>query len=155
VRIAAWICGAQHESSDKLHAGNASATSLTAMDLLKRTNQAGAVAVEGVYVAHFLSNADQYGEGIVVVDDGRIHGGDLDHVYIGKYALAENEFSATLDVSNHSGRFSSVLGPLAQYRLTLKGTVKKQQDITCHGTVEERPDLAIQINLRKLSALAR
>ncbi len=125
------------------------------MDMLKRANQAGDVAVEGVYVAHFLSNADQYGEGIVVVEGGKIHGGDLDHVYIGKYALGNNEFLATLDVSNHSGRFSSVLGTLAQYRLTLKGKVKQQQDITCHGTVVERPGLAIQINLRKLSALAR
>jgi hypothetical protein len=125
------------------------------MDLLKRPRQAGAVEVEGVYVAHFLSKADHYGEGIVVVDGGRIHGGDLDHVYVGKYALSNDEFSATLEVSNHSGTFSSVLGPLAQYRLALKGKVKKHQDITCHGTVEERPDLAIQINLHKLSALAR
>ena len=125
------------------------------MDLLKRASQAGDVVVEGVYVAHFLSNADQYGEGIVVVDSGRIHGGDLDHVYVGNYSLENDEFSATLEVSNHSGKFSSVLGPLAHYRLTLNGKVKKQQDITCHGTVEERPDLAIQINLHKISPLAR
>jgi hypothetical protein len=125
------------------------------MDLLKSASQAGSVAVEGVYVAHFMSNADQYGEGVVVVDGGRIHGGDLDHVYVGKYSLANNEFSASLDVSNHSGRFSSVLGPLAHYRLTVNGKVKKQQDITCRGTVEERPDVAIQINLHKISALVR
>jgi hypothetical protein len=109
--------------------------------------------VEGVYSAHFLSNADQYGEGIVVVDGGRIHGGDLDHVYIGKYTLVNNEFSATLDVANYSGKFSSVLGPLAQYRLTLSGVVKKAQDITICGKIDERPDLSIQINLHKVSQL--
>ena len=125
------------------------------MDLLKRATQAGRIVVDGVYSAHFLSNANQYGEGVVVVDGGRIHGGDLDHVYIGKYSLANNEFSATLDVSNHSGRFSSVLGPLAHYRLTLNGKMKKQQDITCRGTVQERPELAIQVNLHKISPLVR
>jgi|KBSMisStandDraft_5_1062788.scaffolds.fasta_scaffold99647_3 hypothetical protein len=125
------------------------------MDQSKSADQAGRSVVEGVYSAHFLSNADRYGEGIVVVDGGKIHGGDLDYVYIGKYSLSNNEFSASLDVSNHSGRFASVLGPLTHYRLTLNGKVKKHQDVTCHGTVEERPDLAIQINLHKLSPLAR
>ena len=68
------------------------------MDQSKSADQAGR-AVEGVYSAHFLSNADRYGEGIVVVDGGKIHGGDLDYVYIGKYSLSNNEFSASLDVS--------------------------------------------------------
>src|SRR5262245_27021647 len=116
---------------------------------------AGGLIVEGVYAARFLSNADQYGEGIVVVDGGRIHGGDLDHVYIGKYSLVNNEFSASVDVKNYSGRISSVLGPLTHYQLTLNGIVKKSQDITVRGKVEERPDLSIQINLHKVSPLVR
>ena len=111
--------------------------------------------VQGVYAAQFLSNANKYGEGIVVLDDGRIHGGDLDHVYIGKYSLVDNEFSATVDVANYSGSISSVLGQLAHYRLTLNGIVKKAQDITTHGKIEGRPDLAIQINLHKVSELVR
>ena len=125
------------------------------MGQLKRAHQAGAAAVDGVYVAHFMSKSEQYGQGIVVVDGGRIHGGDLDHVYVGKYALENDEFSASLDVSNHSGTFTSVLGSLPHYRLALNGKVKKQQDITCRGTVEERPGLAIQINLHKVSPLVR
>jgi hypothetical protein len=125
------------------------------MATLKSANQAERAVVEGVYSAHFLSSADQYGEGIVVVHGGKIHGGDLDYVYIGTYSLTNSEFSASLEVSNHSGRFASVLGPLTHYRLTLNGKLKKHQDITCHGTVEERPDLAIQINLHKLSPLVR
>jgi hypothetical protein len=119
----------------------------------KRAMAAGDLRVEGVYSAHFLSNADQYGEGIVVVDGGRIHGGDLDHVYIGKYTLVSNEFSATVNVANYSGKFSSVLGPLAQYRLMLNGVVKRAQDISICGKVEERPDISIQINLHKISPL--
>ena len=125
------------------------------MDSSKTARQAECRVVDGVYSAHFLSNVDQYGEGIIVVDNGKIHGGDLDHVYIGHYSLVNNGFSATLDVSNHSGNFSSVLGPLAHYRLTLNGKVKKQQDITCRGKVEGRPDLAIQVNLHKISLLVR
>jgi hypothetical protein len=122
---------------------------------MEKSMVAGAATVEGVYVAQFLSNTNKFGEGIVVVDRGRIHGGDLDHIYIGKYSLANNEFSATLEVSNHSGCFSSVLGSLAHYRLTANGKVKKSQDITCRGKVEGRPDLSIQINLHKVSSLAR
>jgi hypothetical protein len=113
---------------------------------------AGGVTVEGVYAAQFLSNADQYGEGIVVLDSGRIHGGDLDHVYTGHYSLVNNEFSATVDVANYSGKLSSVLGQLTHYRLTLNGIIRAR-DITVTGKVEERPNLAIQINLHKVSQL--
>jgi T3SS negative regulator,GrlR len=80
--------------------------------------------VDGVYAAQFLSNANQYGEGIVVLDGGRIHGGDLDHVYIGNYSLVNNEFVATVDVANYSNTITSVFGELPQYRLTLKGILK-------------------------------
>jgi len=111
--------------------------------------------IQGVYAAQFLSNANKYGEGIVVLENGRIHGGDLDHVYIGTYALLDNKFSATVDVANYSGSMSSVLGQVAHYRLTLHGIFKKAQDITTHGTVEGRPDLDIQINLHKVSELVR
>ena len=111
--------------------------------------------VDGVYAAQFVSNASQYGEGIVVLDGGRIHGGDLDHVYVGRYSLAGNEFSATVEVANYSSNLSSVFGGLEHYRLTLNGTIKKGQDITTHGKVEGRPDLAIQINLHKVSELVR
>ncbi len=109
--------------------------------------------VEGIYAAQFLSNADQYGEGIVVLDGGRIHGGDLDHTYAGRYSLLNNEFSATVQVTNYSGRISSVLGQLMDYQLALNGTVKEPHDITVRGTVEGRPGLTIQINLHKVRRL--
>jgi T3SS negative regulator,GrlR len=115
----------------------------------------GGPLIQGVFAAQFLSNTNKYGEGIVVLDSGRVHGGDLDHVYVGTYSLLDNTFSATVDVANYSGSISSVLGHMAHYRLTLHGIVKKAQDITTHGTVEGRPDLDIQINLHKVSELVR
>ena len=115
---------------------------------------AGTPTVEGVYAASFLSNLNQYGQGIIVLDGGRVHGGDLDYAYIGKYSVAHNEIVATVDVANYSGGFTSVLGDLAQYRLTLNGRIRAQE-MTVSGKVEGRPDLKIQINLRKISPIVR
>lgn len=122
------------------------------MDLLKRANEVGRRGVEGVYAAQFVSNADQYGEGIIVLDEGRIHGGDLDNVYVGTFSVTDNEISATVEITNYSGNVSSVVG-LRQYRLTLKGTMKNPQNVTVSGVVEGRGDLAIKVNLHKLSHL--
>ena|SRR4030095_8530136 len=122
------------------------------MDVLKRAVEAGRRAVEGIYAAQFVSNADQYGEGIIVLDKGKIHGGDLDNVYVGTFSVTNNEIAATVDITNYSGNLSSVVG-LRQYRLTVKGAMKNSQNITVAGVVEGRADLAIKVNLRKLSHL--
>ena len=122
------------------------------MDVLKRAVEAGRRAVEGIYAAQFVSNADQYGEGIIVLDKGKIHGGDLDNVYVGTFSVTNNEIAATVDITNYSGNVSSVVG-LRQYRLTVKGAMKNSQNITVAGVVEGRADLAIKVNLRKLSHL--
>ena len=122
------------------------------MDVLKRAVEAGRRAVEGIYAAQFVSNADQYGEGVIVLDKGKIHGGDLDNVYVGTFSVRNNEIAATVDITNYSGNVSSVVG-LRQYRLTVKGAMKNSQNITVAGVVEGRADLAIKVNLRKLSHL--
>ncbi|HKR80051.1 MAG TPA: GrlR family regulatory protein [Nitrospira sp.] len=122
------------------------------MDVLKRAVEAGRRAVEGIYAAQFVSNADQYGEGIIVLDKGKIHGGDLDNVYVGTFSVRNNEIAATVDITNYSGNVWSVVG-LRQYRLTVKGAMKNSQNITVAGVVEGRADLAIKVNLRKLSHL--
>lgn len=122
------------------------------MDILKRASEAGRRAIEGIYAAQFMSNADQYGEGIIVLDKGKIHGGDLDNVYVGTFSVANNDIAATVEITNYSGNVSSVLG-LRQYRLTLKGAMKTPQNITVSGVVEGRADLAIKVNLHKLSHL--
>ena len=108
--------------------------------------------VEGVYAASFLSNLNQYGQGIIVLDGGRIHGGDLDYAYTGKYSFTDNDIVATVDVANYSGGFTSVMRDLPHYRLTLNGRIKAHE-MTVSGEVEGRPDLKIQINLRKISPL--
>jgi hypothetical protein len=122
------------------------------MDVLKRAVEVGRRAVEGIYAAQFVSNADQYGEGVIVLDKGKIHGGDLDNVYVGTFSVRNNEIAATVDITNYSGNVSSVVG-LRQYRLTVKGAMKNSQNITVAGVVEGRADLAIKVNLRKLSHL--
>ena len=122
------------------------------MDLLKSASQAARRGVEGIYSVQFLSSIDQYGEGIIVLDKGRIHGGDLDNVYIGTFSFSNHEISATVDITNYSGNVSSVVG-LRQYRLTLKGAMKTPQNITVAGVVEGRTDLSIKVNLHKLSQL--
>jgi hypothetical protein len=122
------------------------------MVALKRAIEAGRRAAEGIYAAQFVSNADQYGEGIIVLDKGKIHGGDLDNVYVGTFSVMNDDIAATVEITNYSGNVSSVLG-LRQYRLTLKGAMNNPQNITVRGVAEGRADLAIKVNLRKLSHL--
>jgi hypothetical protein len=92
------------------------------------------------------------GIGILVIDGGAMHGGDLHHNYRGKYRFVANEVSSTVEIENYSGTSNSVLGQLREFRLASTGTVT-DQDFHLAGAVEDRPDLTIWIDLKKIGEL--
>jgi hypothetical protein len=108
--------------------------------------------ITGIYSAKFWSGDNRMGIGIVVIDGGAMHGGDLHYIYRGKYRFVDNTVSSTVEVENYSGTLDSALGPLNSFRLALTGTVMGQ-NFDLSGSVENRPNLTIRIELKKIGNL--
>ncbi|ECF2367211.1 TPA: GrlR family regulatory protein [Salmonella enterica] len=70
----------------------------------------------GIYRVCFESNQSSFGEGIVVVCDGKAYGGDIGFTFRGELNNPELELS----ISRYNDEIPSVLGVEGDYQLILR-----------------------------------
>jgi len=89
------------------------------------------MSIEALWTVSFASNLGISGAGVVVFETGRLFGGDPDYIYLGKYDVTPDgqKLTGEVDVSNHSGRLSSIFGGLSDFKLKIEGTVPKSDAI--------------------------
>jgi len=113
------------------------------------------MTLNGIYAAVFIANQDAVGAGVIVIDGGRLHGGDTSFFYRGKYRLDgqnEKKITANVEVEKHSPYLESVYGQLDSYRLTLTGIIQPT-GFTLSGQVAGQSELTMDIQLRRVSNL--
>ena len=75
----------------------------------------------GIYYVIFESNLGIPGDGLVVVDKGRVYGGDHQFLYRGSYQEREVDIEAEIFVRHFRGEFKSVFGNILNFYLILSG----------------------------------
>ncbi len=111
----------------------------------------------GIYLIGFRSNLMDFGSGLVVVDDGTIHGGDANYAYRGRYQvggtlLTGTTVTAQIHVSHHTGPLNSVFGPLREFDLNLTGSAD-ENSFTLSGPIAGHPQYTISIKGDKKAPL--
>ena len=104
----------------------------------------------GIYLATFQSSLGHFGSGIVVIENGKIHGGDTGYVYTGTYKENIPNASATIAVKNFDPQQPSVFGMLNHCHLTLVGTVSGSS-FSMAGSIMQQPDQRIAISGRLIA----
>ncbi len=103
----------------------------------------------GLWAIEFISTINLVGTGVLVLNDGRLLGGDEGFYYAGTYHITPpNEISAQLNVTRFNPNNISVFGDIDQFTLNFKGTVK-DQDFEGIGTTTFNPTLKIRIRGKK------
>lgn len=106
----------------------------------------------GIYHVRF-SSAQDSGEGLIVVKDGSINGGDFGYLYHGTIASDDANLSAALTVERWNQSHVSIFGSIAKFGLSLAGTEDATASrFTLRGTVVGQPALQISIEGHRLSA---
>jgi hypothetical protein len=93
------------------------------------------------------------GEGLVVLSDGKAHGGDPTYLYAGAYEGDTENFTAKIDVSHWNGPRDSIFGPVDKIILTLAGKEKSPGLIVGSGQ-PLGSSAQMQFEMRKLRDLA-
>jgi hypothetical protein len=109
---------------------------------------------DGIYSASFVAGGSPGGTGVVVVEGGRLQGGDSAYFYKGKFRLADpNGTSAVVDVQRYSNIFDSIFGKRDSYRLILTGVAEGDGGFTLSGHIEGEPQSLIMIKLARIADL--
>ena len=98
----------------------------------------------GIYYVTFSAATTDFGWGLVVVDNGKLHGGDLSYLYRGRYEVNAGILEASIQVSHYQGALNSVFGPLKSFSLILVGNLT-QTGFSLSGHVEGQPRMTITI----------
>jgi hypothetical protein len=106
----------------------------------------------GIYYVIFKSHTGRFGDGLVVMDNGKIHGGDQRYLYRGSYKTDGPAVEADIQVSYYRGEAKSVLGPMAKFKLNLSGKATNEA-FTVSGHVFGQSQLAITIEGQKQADL--
>ena len=108
----------------------------------------------GIYHVTFSSSVGGKGEGLVVVKDGSINGGDAGYLYVGKINNSRETLSGVLNIKQWNQGHVSVFGTINAFELQISGNTSQGDFFMMSGKVPSQPGLTIQINGRFISEVA-
>ena len=117
--------------------------------------------IEALWSVDFVSNVTKpgfgnFGNGIVVLETGRVLGGDTQFTYIGSYSVPAGGGVVTAEIEvrkyNTLPGMSSVFGELALFHLKLSGAVG-EKTMTMSGHMIENPALTLTVKFHRRAEL--
>jgi hypothetical protein len=111
---------------------------------------------DGIYHVEFMSAHARMGEGIVVVSQGTLNGGDLrGYTYQGRLRITGHTFTGRLRIARFHPQAQSVFGPVGDFDLDIAGSVTPSSSaVHIAGTMAGQPQHRISIIGRKVRDLA-
>jgi hypothetical protein len=102
--------------------------------------------MEGLWYAHFNAGPVQ-GDGMAVLSEGKILGGDLAHTYVGSYQSDGPDLYANVCVSPYSGAH---VPAMLEHPITffLRGSLSGDS-AKVSGHADNKPDVQVEIELHR------
>jgi len=102
--------------------------------------------MEGIWYAHFSSGAT-HGDGLAVLRNGEIYGGDPQHTYTGSYQQDGDLLYANVRVAPYekSGIPADIGHPVSYF---LQGSISGES-AHVSGHPNNRPDVTLRVDLEK------
>ena len=107
----------------------------------------------GIYHVKFSTPASHNtGEGLAVLQDGKVNGGDSGYFYQGSYEVVDSKVTAKLHVERWNPVIPSIFGSFREFDLNLAGQTPSDFSLFyVEGRVIQFPQSRIMINGRRLA----
>lgn len=93
---------------------------------------------EGLWSVKFKTNSHSFGEGVIVLDNGQVLGGDSSYTYVGMADVNNGVVSATVEVKRYNAHLHGIFGSIPKYTLKLTGNVADEH-LNLNATMVEHP----------------
>lgn len=106
----------------------------------------------GIYHVTFSgSPSHNSGEGLAVIKDGKVNGGDLGYLYRGSFRETGSSVSARLNISQWKPGYTSVFGNFTNFDLELEGSMADGgSSFSVQGRVVQHQSFQITIRGRRI-----
>jgi hypothetical protein len=100
--------------------------------------------IDGLWTVEFRTNVGDAGFGTIVLENGRVAGGDGGYYYLGSYALDGEKITAEVKIQQYNGVYASRSESPETATLKISGNVQGTR-MMVSGQVVENPELEIAI----------
>ncbi|WP_312299223.1 GrlR family regulatory protein [Stutzerimonas nitrititolerans] len=108
----------------------------------------------GIFEVSFRSSIQDFGEGLVVIKDGTVNGGDAHYLYTGQFAESSGTTNAKIKVQMWKAGSTSIVN-IDNYELDLTGTIDFEHGaLRLRGQVVGQPSLVVSVEGRKIADAA-
>lgn len=108
--------------------------------------------IEALYGIEFISNGGNGGHGVVVLETGRILGGDSSFVFVGNYEVNNGKIIADVKCTNDRQTLQSIFGDIHEFNLHLEGSTN-HNEFVLQGHMVENPSMQIKVKLTRRAEL--
>jgi len=102
----------------------------------------------GLWTIEFISTMNRFGAGVLVLDNGRLLGGDNGYYYLGNYEVKDNNIQGKVAITRFNKNIISVFGDVDQFSLSFAGQIKPDS-VEAVASFDNKPDLKIRIICKK------
>src|SRR3990167_1716904 len=102
----------------------------------------------GLWTIEFISTMNRFGAGVLVLNNGRLLGGDNGYYYLGNYDVNDDNIRGTVAIIRFNKNVVSVFGDIDQFSLTFAGQIKPDS-VEAVASFDNTPDLQIRIICKK------
>jgi len=110
------------------------------------------MGIEAMYGVEFISSMNVGGYGVLILETGRVLGGDSSFTFIGDYEIENHVLKANVKCNNDREILTSVFGDIKEFTLKLEGTVA-EKEFVLSGYVIEEPSKTINVKLTRRAEL--
>jgi len=107
---------------------------------------------EAMYGIEFSSDEGNSGYGVVVLETGRVFGGDSSFVYVGDYRVENGVLVAKVRCTNDRKERDSIFADMNEYTIQIEG-IPNDREFVLKGHVVENPAKKIEVKLTRRAEL--
>lgn len=109
--------------------------------------------IDALWSIEFESNTQRSGNGVMVLKDGRVLGGDSMMLYDGRYTVEDGQVYALVQVSTYAphGELQSTVG-LRAFTLDMRGALDENQ-MSLNAFVTQDPHRKLKIHAQRRAEL--
>jgi hypothetical protein len=108
--------------------------------------------IEALWSVEFVANTQGFGTGVVVVENGKVLGGDAQYFYVGHCGFENGVLQAHVEITHYAGESNSIFGAADKFHIEVSGKTAKEK-FTLHGHVIGHPELKISMNFTRRAEL--
>lgn len=108
--------------------------------------------LEALWSIEFVSSLGIRGAGVVVLETGRVFGGDAQYYYVGSFSVVSGVAEVEVTATHYAGTPWSVFGPSQSHTMRLRGAPARDT-FDMHGEVVGRPGQQITLRLTRRAEL--